>query len=245
MTSPARSRNIRIRGDSTRIYTDAAGREYPSVTSVINMLDKPALVYWSAKMAAEYAILHREALADLPAEDAITLIKGNWRKKRDKAADLGTLVHDYLDRGVRPDSLPELAYFRQAEQFMEEIGFTVEATEVSVCNPVEGYAGTLDVWASHNGDKVYADWKTGSGLYESAAMQLVALGEATHLLSETGELTPIEPADRGIAVRIGMNDYEWRTINRGTAEWVATWDAFRGLIPVWEWKKEIKEVWSE
>lgn len=245
MTAPARSRNIRIRGESTRIYQDADGRTYPSVTSVISQLDKPALVYWSAKMAAEYAVLHRKALNDLPAQDAITLIKNNWRTKRDKAADLGTLVHDYLDRGVKPDKLPELAYFKQAELFMEEIGFTVEQTEVTVCHPEHGYAGTLDVLATHQGDRIIADWKTGSGLYETHAMQLVALAEATHVLSEHGDLTPFEPVDRGIAVRIGQDDYEYRTINRGTNEWVATWDAFRGLIPVWEWKKEIKEVWSE
>src|SRR5690606_2382288 len=136
MTAPARSRNIRIRGSSSRIYTDAAGREYPSVTSVIGLLDKSdALVPWAAKAAAEYAVLHRDALAQLPAPDAITLIKNNWRQKRDQAADLGTLVHDYLDRGRRPDRLPERAYFTQAERFIEAIGLTVEATEVSVCNP--------------------------------------------------------------------------------------------------------------
>lgn len=246
MTAPARSRSIRIRGSSSRIYTDATGREYPSVTSVIGLLDKSdALVPWAAKAAAEYAVLHRDALAQLPAPDAITLIKNNWRQKRDQAADLGTLVHDYLDRGRRPDRLPERAYFEQAERFIEEIGLTVEATEVSVCNPEIGYAGTLDVLATQGGDRIIADWKTGKGLYESHALQLVALGEATHILSETGELAPFDPVDRGIAVRIGTDDYEWRVINRGTAEWVAAWDAFRGLIPVWEWKREIKEVWSE
>lgn len=245
VTAPARARSERLRGSSTRVYDDAAGNLYPSVTSIIDMMEKPALIPWAAKMSAEYAVLHREALASLPAEDAISLIKGNWRKKRNNAADFGTLIHDFLDRGVRPDSLPELGYIRQAEDFIHVAGLEVDETEVSICNPEVGYAGTLDVLATHNGDRIICDWKTGSGLYESHAMQLVALGEATFRMDEYGQLEPIDLADRGIAVRLAADEYEYRTINRGTDEWVAAWDAFRGLIPVWQWKREIKEVWNE
>lgn len=246
MSAPARARSERLRGSSTRVYDDAEGNLYPSVTSIIDMMEKPALIPWAAKMSAEYAVLHREALAELPAEDAVTLIKGNWRKRRNKAADFGTLIHDFLDRGVHPNSLPELGYVKQAEDFIHVVGLDVYETEVTVCNPEQGYAGTIDVAASHNGDRIYVDWKTGSGLYESHAMQLVALGEATHRLDEYGGLEPIDLADRGIAVRLAADEYDYKTITRGTDKWIAVWDAFRGLIPVWQWKRDIpKEVWDE
>jgi len=245
MATPRLARSARLRDGSTRIYETADGTIYPSVTSVIDQLDKPALIYWAARMSAEYATLHREALADLPADDAITLIKGNWRKARDKAGARGTRIHEYLEDPTWTPTLEAAPYLEQAQIFLEANNLTVAATEISFSHPGEGYAGTADVIATSNGDRYVVDWKTGKGIYDSHALQIVALGEATHQLDEYGGEHPSTPIDYGVVVRLAPDEHEAHLIQKGSEQWVTAWDAFRGLIPVWQWKREVKEIWNE
>ena len=98
MSTPALSRRM-IYGrwnEQTRVYDIPGHPSMPSVTSVIGMKNKPALINWAAKLAAEYSQEHREALNELDPEAAVDAIKGSWRRHRDKAADFGTAVHDAI-----------------------------------------------------------------------------------------------------------------------------------------------------
>jgi hypothetical protein len=85
-----------------------------SVTTVIGALDKPALMYWSASMAAQAAIDNeatwKALLADRGRDEAVKWLRdARFRRPKDllSAADLGTVVHrlceDYALTGARPD----------------------------------------------------------------------------------------------------------------------------------------------
>jgi len=203
------------------------------------MMDKPALVPWAAKMAAEYAVTHREAITLLDDTDAAQLIKSNWRKQRDKAADFGTVVHQMIETDYMPPADdPAYGYCQQAQQMLNDTGLIVVAAEVTVANPTSGYAGTVDVIATDaHGDTIYLDWKTGKGLYfDSHGMQLAALMEASHVAGPDGTLAPI-PGEQiptaGIAVRLAADSYEAKGVTAGTDNYVDLFQAFAGLTDVW------------
>jgi len=86
-----------------------------SVTTIINALDRPALLYWSAQMAAEAAIdsqaTWRAMLADQGRDATVKWLRdARMRRPRNllSSAELGTAVHSacetYALTGTRPDA---------------------------------------------------------------------------------------------------------------------------------------------
>jgi len=230
--------------ESTRIY-EVDGQRLPSVTSVINMMDKPALVNWAARLSAEFAVDHREALADLPESAAIDAIKGGWRRSRDKAANFGTAVHEAIETGDTPDNEKLIPYVNAALDYLEEVNLHDQVQEVTVVSREYGYAGTMDLLGyQEDGNGLVVDWKSGKGLYDSAALQLAALMNCDSMIHEDGSLLPWEGTPMAEAVRLKADGgYQAETINRDDALGMRTYEAFLGLIPVWHYKTK-DEVWA-
>lgn len=248
MTTPQYARRLKLNHfDSTRVY-DVDGREYPSVTSIIGMQDKPALVPWAAKMAAEYAADNLEILNHLDRHDAILLIKTNWRKQRDRAADFGTDVHRYIDEGKLPaEGTRARGYVLSADQFLNDHNLLVLHSELSVVNEAAGYAGTVDLVCADKDTGVVAlvDWKTGGLYFDSAGMQLVALMTADSYIDEAGELAevPYQIPEYGYAVGLREDGYQMKGIDRDTDAAFNLYQAFNGLIDVWKLKRH-QHDWS-
>ena len=88
----------------------------PSVTTVLGLLDKPALLYWSAGCVADYIDENLKELftehegrgfVDMPEIWAIIeQSRKSWRKVSKKAMAIGTLTHEaielYLKDGIEP-----------------------------------------------------------------------------------------------------------------------------------------------
>ena len=238
LTKPLLAHSKRInQWNNTRVY-EVEGKEYPSVTSVIAMLDKPALISWAAKLSAEYAVAHLDAIALLPPADAINLVKRNWRGERDRSADFGTAVHDMIEQGITPpEGDKALPYVMAAHQYMNDQGLTPVAQERTIVNKLAGYAGTADLFAVQENRLIVSDWKTGNDLYESSAMQLVALANATHYADENGNLIAVEEyPEEGHAVRLHPKGYELRTVDMSGENAQVMFAAFVSLIDVWRMK---------
>ena len=238
MTKPQLAKTLQInQWNKTRVY-EIEDKKYPSVTSVINNLDKPALVNWAAKLAAEYSQKYRGPLGELPPDDAIKMIKQAWRGSRDTAADFGTHVHDLIERDIMPaKDTREYPYVAAAARYLDDQGLIPVAQERTIVNVDAGYAGTADLFAIQEKALIVADWKTGNGLYESAAMQLVALANATHYVDEWGHLVTVEAKPwAGHAVRLHPNGYELRTVDMEGDNAHYMMQAFTGLIDVWHMK---------
>ena len=231
--------------ERTRIY-EIDGAVLPSVTSIIGMMDKPALINWAAKMAAEYSQEHREALIQLPADAATDAIKGNWRRSRDRAARFGTQVHEAIEKDEIPDKDdPVYGHVQSALIYLEDRELEVVGQEVTVVSLEHSYAGTMDLLAMDpDGSIRVSDWKSGKGLYDSAAMQITALMNADHIIgNEPGVTLPWDGAQVGEAVRLTSERYYSETILANTTLAEQTFDAFLGLIPVWHYKTSGK-VWE-
>lgn len=166
------------------------GAFYRRVTTFCDGIPKGWLGAWAAKMVAEYAVEHRESWAELPADDAVKLLKGAPWSKRDKAGDRGTAVHNTIEALTRGEPLPanlttedEVDCAIAAEAFMKRRGSTVLGVELTVYNPAVGYAGTLDLWEiDADGVTWILDYKTSTAVYAEYAVQLAAYLNATHAI---------------------------------------------------------------
>lgn len=167
-----------------------------SVTTIIGALDKPALLYWSAAMAAEAAIdsesLWKAMLSDRGRDETIKWLRdARFRRPKEvlSAADLGTAVHSaceqYALTGTRPGKADLVALCAKAgvgahdeaavvdvmldrfDEWLQRFQPAYEATEVVVYDPVYGYAGTADAFLRIGDTRLIVDYKTTREPYDS------------------------------------------------------------------------------
>jgi hypothetical protein len=152
-----------------------------SVTTIIGVLDKPALLYWAAEQTA-LAALHQSRtwqamLADEDGKcdhlDATRCQPLKWLRDartrplpgRRSATELGEAVHaaceSYALTGTRPEVDDEVRPFLDRfDEWLQKFGPSYEAVEVTVYRPDLGYAGTADAFLTIDGVRYIADYKT-------------------------------------------------------------------------------------
>lgn len=217
MTSP---KHATSRGGK-RLYT-WRNESYWSVTTIIGGgVPKPALLPWGIKMVAEAAV---ESISFLPEmverdrDEAVRYLKGSPYAKRDKAADLGTLVHEWIEayslRKPMPEPPDEVApYLAAFKVFLADFNPGFTATEASVYNRAERYAGTLDAIAHlrlplYGGDGHYIlDAKSGKGVYPEVGLQLAAYRHAEFIGLPDGSEAPMPQVDGALALHLTPQGY--------------------------------------
>jgi hypothetical protein len=201
-------RNSTTERGGSRSYTWPPTNEvFPSVTTVLSVLNKPALVGWAAKEVATYALENLgqlQVLNDKDPDGALALLKGSPYRKRNRAANLGSDVHRAVEAHVLEQPMPEwepdvAPFMRQFEQFLLDVEPEFEATEATVYSREHGYAGTLDAIASVNQQRLVLDVKTGSGVYPEFALQLAAYARADFIGMPDGQEVAM-PQIEGAAV---------------------------------------------
>jgi len=131
-----------------------------SVTGVLRVLDKPALLAWAEACGAEGA-LRLERMGEL---EGISFEKAIWKvrdlgmgmeAKRDAAADRGTLVHRVLEHYGRTGEPPEISEFEfPVRGYVQGLcSWLLEwmpepvAIEQPICSRLHNYAGRVDLFA--------------------------------------------------------------------------------------------------
>ena len=185
MTGPAGSTTT-SRG---RIYTwtsMSTGRTdtFVSVTTALGAIPKPALKHWAARCAAEKAVEMAMAgtldVTDAEARQAtIDVLRRAHEGTRDRAADDGSAIHRAIERSILggeplPVTTTQEPRYRQFERFVEDFTPQWEASEATVYNRRERYAGTLDAIAVIGGRRLLIDIKTGKSVYSEFPLQLAA-----------------------------------------------------------------------
>ena len=171
-------------------YRTKDGIVVPGVTTVLNMLSKPALIHWAWKMGL----------------DGI-----DYKKYRDKAADTGTLAHLLVQcdlTGETPDlSMYGAELIDKAENCL--VSWYTWRKSVHIENPLSEtqlvsehykYGGTADCICKLNGVPTLLDFKTGKGIYPSMLVQLAAY---RHLMIENGY-----PCEQALILNIGRDETE-------------------------------------
>ena len=190
------------------------GKWVPGVTTILGVLNKPALPKWSASEVAAYVADNREAVEHLYAAGRgpmVAALKEVPWQKRDDAADRGTNLHDFAERLLRgeevdvPDGLVPVV--ENALRFLEEWHLEPVLIEAAVASREHLYAGKLDLaarYVSPTGQRGVGifDWKSGKRIYASAAFQLNAYAFA-EFHGEHGAETRM--ADYGIDSAFGVH----------------------------------------
>ncbi len=197
---------------------------YPSVTGMLSVINKPALVPWAKREAlssVETALVKR-----LDGKNSAPIILNkSWideilrdAKKRpddikNEAADLGTQAHAFIDQiihGNAPEAVPE-AIQTPVQGFRDwwmKSGIELVMGDTKVASLIYGYGGSLDALGRRNGKFIILDWKTSSGIYHEYALQVAAYAQAFY---ETYGISCAE----AIIVRFGKKppiDFEAREL---------------------------------
>ena len=156
-------------------YIDGIEKPLVSVTTILQALAKPQLIYWAAKTAGE------NALADptISAQEAASSIY----KKRDSAGDRGSDVHRMIEKGEygKSEDLPDRVkgYIQAYEKWSASFVKKFILKENTVHSKKFEYAGTLDAIVEDKDGKVWLiDYKTSKALYAETGLQLSAYKEA-------------------------------------------------------------------
>jgi len=157
------------------------GVEYPSVTTILSVLNKgDALLGWAVKCATNHVRLGlKNGNADM--ETLLLSAETEWKFVRDEAGDIGTeihtLIHRYIQFGkdatgaLRPEVENGFLAFLDWEkahrvQWMQ--------TEMPIVSRAHGFAGTLDAICLFDGKKYLIDFKSSKAFYDGFEMQLAA-----------------------------------------------------------------------
>ena len=244
MTSPKWAVDI----NRTRWYrhpTRHGGKPvYRSITSVVGALPKPALPTWAANTVAEYAVLHNDVIAGLPADDAYQLLKNIPWQNRDRAAGRGSEVHQVIDNMVNGQDYDVEAsvepWIAAATTFVKEVRPEPELTETTVYNEKHLFAGSFDFLGRLKTfpelGRCLIDWKTSKGVYPDMGVQVVggyALGADYALDADDGEL-PWQPPDSAAVVHLTDKGYEIRPVPMDKA----FYRAFLAALEIRKWEKD-------
>lgn len=217
------------------------GEKVPGVTTVIGALDKPALINWAARQAAELAVNDWDRLATLPIAARLQELQWAHRATNRKAATRGTRIHtfgEHLAHGREvnvPDELrgPVEAYAR----FLDLWGIESTAIEVPVCHTEYRYAGTADGFVtSPRLGPILLDVKTGSGVFPEVALQLSAYRYANLALIDNAE-APVPEVAACYVAHVLPDDVELVPVSAGETEW----RAFLYLQAVHRWRASVKD----
>lgn len=173
--------------DPEGYYQTSLGR-FMSVTTIIGLgVPKPALFHWVAFEAAQCAVDSVPALVRARGADARhdmrTWIQRAAERKRDTAANLGSLIHSVFEARIIGQPTPELTDEQQPfiaafDRFLNDWQPEYEAAELTVANAEHSYAGTLDailrIPALFGQELAVADYKTGKSVYPEVGLQLAA-----------------------------------------------------------------------
>ncbi len=225
---------------------------YPSVTTVLKVLDKAALVTWAKQMVARTAVDRWEEVGALIQKEGAEAAK-KWLVslpdfERDQAAALGTSVHLLADLESRGEQITfelseaesaALKAWRHFLQWLKEHHGEIVSSEKMVWS-AQGYAGTYDLLIRLYGELWLLDLKHSKGYYPEYALQLIAYGSADSIILEDNP----EPYPMPIVQRYGVlhlrpdqyTDTGWRLIEYPLIP--SDYMAFLGALEIWKWKEQ-------
>ena len=128
---------------SGRVYVDERGNEYPSITRVLSILNKDAIIAWRKRVGEEEA-----------------------NRISTKASKRGTKVHGLIEKFIANEewnvdvNLLDLQVMKDVTPAIETSLSEVFAIEKKMYSEHLGVAGTVDCVGIWNNKRSIIDWKT-------------------------------------------------------------------------------------
>lgn len=158
------------------------GKYYPSVTQILSVIEKKALMYWFGKQVYQAVALNPE----LTEQQALAEPYKVSESAKDRGSAVHSIVEAYENTGkVVGQEGPFKGYAQAFQSWVDMNQIKILEHERTVFSDKYHYAGTLDLLVTVNGfDKpTLIDVKTGKDIYPEAHLQVSAYRQA---LEETG-----------------------------------------------------------
>ncbi len=235
-------------------------RPTTGVTTIQNVMSKPALIGWAAKMASEkYAkelkerVRAKEEITVALANELVSVAKNAHNEARDSAGDIGTAIHEAIEAFHSDTKLDielkdgQEIVDKAVEGYIEDwkkLGNKRLMTEQLIYSKQFDYAGTLDyVNETPSGKKVLGDLKTTKvskwapeGVYIENFAQLggyaQALNEMFGWLPDILEITNV--GKDGVIRKVTNEDFGM-TVDDALHYWNAVYTAWY-TNKDWNWK---------
>ncbi len=206
------------------VYKTSNGERVPSVTTILGILNKPALIDWAWKLGTEGI---------------------DYKAVRDNAGDIGTLAHYLILCDIRGEKPDTSEYSPQDVDKAETC--LLKYWEWRKTNPIKPilvehplvseqyrYGGTLDCFAQREdtGELVLVDFKTGKAIYSEYFYQLAAY---ENLLAEAGHRF-----DKTMVLRIGRDEAEGFEV-RDIGNLDKHFEVFKSCLNIYRLQSELKK----
>ena len=182
------------------------GKYVPSVTTILGVINKPALMPWAAAEGARWfkdnVLLTDDGLefsGNMSIDGVYNGIRSAFRKKSEAARGIGTIVHSWCEAAINfkmgNGDEPELPADENAVRAIEGFNKWVDdnaiewiSSEEKLYHREHNYAGTVDAVANINGEFCVVDFKTSTGIWDEYFLQCAAYAEAVrHVHGEAVE----------------------------------------------------------
>jgi len=218
MIEEAKSKKARIH----TVYKTKAGDRVPSVTTILGILNKPALLDWAWQMGTQGF---------------------DYKAVRDEAGDVGTLAHYLILCSLRNEQPDTSEYSAQiigkAEnsliKFWDwEKSHKLEPImlETPLVSEEYSFGGTIDFFGKVDGQPTLVDFKTGKAIYPEFFYQLAAYEQ---LLAETKQLIEVTRI-----LRIGRTEdegFEERIVGKLNNQW----QIFLHCLGIYNLQREVRK----
>ena len=237
-----------------RYYWNDVGPYY-SVTTILDIIHKQALIPWAKRTVAEFAVEtylqgNLDSLIRTKGREAAAAYLASLPDyERNTAASLGTAVHRLADMAARGHQIDGEGFqiSEQAQPYVDAFrsflgrysASNIVSSEKAVISFSEGYAGTYDFLLMLNGELWLVDVKTSKGLYPETGLQLAAYGNAEYIiLPNDPRLYDMPHVDRYGVLHLRPDKYAqgWRFVEYQVTE--HDYRAFLAARDLWAWRKE-------
>jgi hypothetical protein len=220
-----------------RVYVDELGKQYASVTTILNVINKPALIPWAKKQSLKKVkfVLQNHVmngtLPEIKSTDDIDAIINEASKTPDQvlqtAGDFGSQAHALIEKVINarinnekePVTPVDLKVVMESfEMFCEQYNPVFVGSEIQVSYMAGSgqyisdyrYAGTVDAVIVHEGRPIVVDFKTSKGIYDEHRLQVGAYSNALHRLNQIhhGIAGKDSPFDIAWVVKLGKENAE-------------------------------------
>jgi|TARA_Y100000296_G_C5176928_1_gene260642 hypothetical protein len=174
------------------------GKKLTGVTTILSVISKPALISWSANCAVDYIDAKLPVKRDkntlkVDADDFKSILEQARKAhtvKRDKAGDIGTLVHKQIEKWINGEPIDKMTLqaqkmFRNFTNWATENKVKFLASERQVYSEKHFFAGTYDFLCKMDGKIFLGDIKTGSRIYPEHLAQCAAYQICEEEMNET------------------------------------------------------------
>ena len=265
--SPYRGKTITLQARRNQHWYQVDGYPalMPSVTTILSVINKPALLPWAKKMALQRV---RDVLEEMQPGDVADVLwqsesdgcittpnvfKQQWidalldaaskepDRIKDEAADYGTLAHQLIDQILKGiiTVIPPLVKpaLDGFARWQEQTGIRITASEIRVFHPEFGYAGSVD-WIGWRGDRlVIGDWKTSNGLWDEYGYQLAGYAKAIEALTGIPVAEAWGVRFPKVAPLEGQPAFEALQV----ADLSHAWSGFLGAYQLWQAQR--RDMW--